>query len=757
MKGIRRPLCWVAAFYAAGIYFAPHVAITVALVGAIGAGASTLFFLGKRNAWVSLCICFFCVACIRMNVEMNIVPSLSDEKTQISGVVERVISIDEERGYSVVVLKDVICENDEMNPRGKIRLSLNMDGRQAPQADDTVQAVVAAYMPRGQRNPGGFDAYGYYRSQGITLMASTWNDWSSVPKEGFSPARTADALRAHLSSRIDALFTYTAPLIKGMVLGNKQDMPQEWSAGIRQSGLSHLLSVSGLHVGIIVWFISSILERLKVSLRVRTVALLVLMWAYCYLTGAAPGTQRACVMGSVSVFCRLCTDKYDLPSSFAFAFIVLAVINPWCMYNAGFVLSFVAVAGIVLTYNTLVRLLSRLPEKQAQAIAISVSAQLACLPFQVIYFGEVSVIGLLTNLVCVPLASLLVILSVCLLLIDLLFSPLALLIALFVRVMAGCLLYISQIAASFPWATLLVQTPPMYAVVMYYVCLFLVSPFVFLRARTKAIGISCAIAAVMLTSAITHEDKKLSYVQLDVGQGDCAVFFQSDGKAGVVDTGPTGNSELVSYLRHEGLTVDLLVLTHLDADHAGGLVKLAASGIPVRRIVLPAGIDAATVDPEVLRALEALAKGAELLGGVQKGDVIPWQGDWTLDVLWPDARAEGSNERSIVLRMCAQDVSILSTGDIPENHEVVRDVACDVLKVSHHGSKDGTSELFVSQAMPDYALISVGRNSYGHPNEQVMARLISHGAQILRTDQTGAITVTIDEGNIEVETFLHGE
>ena len=243
------------------------------------------------------------------------------------------------------------------------------------------------------------------------------------------------------------------------------------------------------------------------------------------------------------------------------------------------------------------------------------------------------------------------------------------------------------------------------------------------------------------------------YVQLDVGQGDAALF-RSGRRAVLIDVGPESSYDMLRYLRSEGLLVDAVVLSHLDQDHAGALKVLLDSEVDVPQVVLPRGALEEAMSPAVRGAMEALAQRGIPLREVERGDRLSFSA-MTAQVLSPATWHVGSNERSLLLYAEAQDVRFLLTGDLTARAEPEAAPACDVLKVAHHGSAGATSEAFLAHAQPKAAVISVGAgNRYGHPNARVLSALEDISCQVLRTDESGCITLWLRGGEACVSCFL---
>lgn len=760
MLCVRRPLYWTAVFYAFGLLIAGFVPVHCCVFALCLTFAAALFCMIKEKdtgfLWIALAIC--CIGVLRMGIELGQTCPVPSEPMAITARVVDCANRNDEEGYAVLIVDRMrMADGQEIAPGRRVRLYVRMDAEQEITVGGMIRAQKARLSAlRERRNPGGFDQEGYYRSRGIAMTASAGEEWMISPPHRPNLYSIMYALRSAVRERIDTLFTYAAPYFHGLLLGVKDGIDETVYADIRISGLAHLLAVSGLHVSALLGFVLFVLNKRQVSLRAGTLIALCAVWGFALIVGTSVSALRACLMGSTMIFARALHERYDAPCALAAAFLLLTIINPWHIRDTGFVLSFATVGGMLLVNPSLSvfleRKLKKLP-RLASAISVSVSAQIACLPFQLMYFGEFSLIGLGMNLICVPLATVLVIGGLMLLLISVIFLPAAQCAAPVLRIGAAALQGIAQAASNIPFASLRVASPDTATIAAYYALLLGVSPLLRRKKRIACITLS----AVVLAGCVAlqaGEKPSASYVTLDVGQGDCAVLRSGEGAVCVIDAGPEGSSELTGYVHHKGLSIDLLILSHLDSDHAGGVEALAQARIPVRRIVMPYGAEETETSPEVLRSLGLLASRGSEIVGAQAGDTFSLPGI-EIAVLGPENMAHGSNERSLVTRFEVEGVTILSMGDAPADAEPLRDAACDIVKIAHHGSKSSTSELFLDFARPETAIISVGNNAFGHPSPEVLTRLAQRGVRILRTDVSGAIEITLDNGTYQIKTMLH--
>jgi len=316
--------------------------------------------------------------------------------------------------------------------------------------------------------------------------------------------------------------------------------------------------------------------------------------------------------------------------------------------------------------------------------------------------------------------------------------------------MVAVLLTLSRFAAGLPLATVRVGAFSSWAMAAFCACMLLCSTATVWRWRFRLcamVGLACAV----LLAGVLRGDFLPRYVQLDVGQALSGVLH-TGGKTYVYDCGDA-NSDLTEYLLYTGSAVEGLFLSHPHADHVRGLDELLDAGIPVRTVYVPAQATALGADSgyeELL--LKAAWKGSQMVE-LSAGDRLLLSGA-TVDVVAPSAevtRGRDANDRSLVLLVTVGAYKLLLTGDADGAAEPLG-IDCDVLQVAHHGSANAAREPFLRDATPDIALISYGRNTYGHPSQATIERLNNAGAQVYATQESGALTIFFGN-NIRVEAF----
>ncbi|MFD2618248.1 DNA internalization-related competence protein ComEC/Rec2 [Terrilactibacillus laevilacticus] len=547
-------------------------------------------------------------------------------------------------------------------------------------------------------------------------------------------------------------------LMSALIFGDQSHMPVELQKAYQTLGIVHILAVSGLHVVLLLAMVNFICLRLGMIREHVLFLLLLFIPIYVILTGAEASVIRAGLTGmfvlGYTLIKKVHLTSIDLIS---IVFLVMVFYDPEFLFQMGFQLSFLATSAILLSAHTIHKKAFSYLE---QLLWLSVICELATFSILIPSFYQFSFISFFMNMLFVPLMTNIILpLSIMTYTVSYIYSPLSFVLSQF---MSSLLKYPHRILLYFYYHPHFVLTygsltPVMLfcMVLLIYVCLclwehrlkrgeyLLLIPFIFMYTM------------VVLSGTWSSQGQ---VVFLDVGQGD-SVLIQLPHHRGtiLIDTGgivpykteawkkkkdpfKVGRDVVLHELRASGIhQIDMLILTHSDYDHIGGVKDLIGQ-IPIRKLIISPWFNPSTADIKMLK--QAYRQGTKIQK-VQKGDTINFS-TYAFHVLSP-ATNQDSNNNSIVLQTNLGGLNWLFTGDLEEEGEnqLTKNyprLSIDVLKVGHHGSRSSTSEQFLNVIKPKYAMISVGKNNrYGHPNQEVLQRLSSLHVKIMRTDQLGAI------------------
>lgn len=607
-----------------------------------------------------------------------------------------------------------------------------------------VGAAVVARGTAAAPRPGERAAMVVWASRGVEV--------TTAPTDAFAIA--AD-LRRGLVSAVAGLPGEGSGLVPGLAVGDTSVVSPDLDAAMKQSSLSHLTAVSGANCALVVGIAFGATAALGGSRRARVAMGVSVLAGFVLLVTPEPSVVRAAAMASIAMLAMLLGRTGAGLSALALAVTVLLVLDPWLAASLGFALSVVATASLLLLARPLADGLGRvLPRALALALSIPLAAQLACGPLLVLVDPHVPLYGVAANLLAAPAAPVATVVGLAACLAAPL-PPLQSGLAVLAWVPASWIAATATTVASLPADALpwLEGWPGAVSLGLVGAAVAVVISVRRGAGARRRLLRSASAAVVAIVAGIVLGGGALatvagrwtlpagwSVLACDIGQGD-AVLLRSEGVVALVDTGPDPEA-LSACLARAGVDrVDLLVLTHFDLDHSGGL--RAVEGRAGTVIHGPPDVEGQrAIDGLVAagaRSVEASRGMSGALGGAR------WR------VLWPvdESRAfPPGNDASVVLDVRGGGIPpTLLLGDLSASPQRALEASAElappyaIVKVAHHGSADQDAALY-AVAQPSLALITVGAgNDYGHPRDTILAVLGELGARIARTDRHGIVAV----------------
>jgi competence protein ComEC len=542
-------------------------------------------------------------------------------------------------------------------------------------------------------------------------------------------------------------------LIPGMVLGDTSKQSIEFKTAMKRSGLMHLVAVSGANFAIVssfvLWCMQFLFTRMKLRLSATAIALI----CFIALVRPSPSVLRAAAMAAVLLLAQGTHRGRDSLPALGFAMGAVVIGDPWQARDAGFALSVLATGGLLLFAPRVVEKFTPfMPLKLAQALAPPIAAIVFCSPVLVSLSGYLSPISILANLLAAPAVGPITILGF----IAALISPFAPFISSIliwlIRFPAGFIAAVASWAAQFPVLTLRTGSIGFLIVALFALILWLFKKYI------KRISILALILIMALTWLQRWPAGDWQVANCDVGQGDSMVINLGNHRGIVVDVGPDPVLE-DRCLKALGIDeIPLMILSHFHADHAGGI-----SGAIKNRTVGQLWVST-NAEPLLESAhVNSLMTGTEIVKP-QRGFTAQIAA-FTITTLWPASGThvfasmpgDGSavNNSSIAVLIASPDFTLFAAGDLepPAQHELIGDIAgVDIYKVCHHGSIYQDGDL-MKTLNPKIAVISVGaKNMYGHPAPQTIEALTRLGAEVLRTDISGAISIDAKAHQFRIRT-----
>jgi competence protein ComEC len=622
-----------------------------------------------------------------------------------------------------------------------------------------------------QRNPGEFD-YGKYlelnQIQGI-VSAKGMNNLKIIGSCGSNSIQSWTYSIQHALYRIlDSLHTPRhAGFLKGIIFGYRAEISEDVKQSFIDTGTIHILAVSGSNVAFVAFMFFAVFGFFRLSRRTVGGITIFGLIVYMLITGASPSVVRATIMAIVILCGTLFERKTDIYNSISVAALVLLIWDTNVLFDIGFQLSFSAVISIVFFYPRLEMLIKKIPERFEEIkgidvvlklFAVSLTAQLGTIPFTAYYFGRISIVSLIANLLVVPISGLNTFIGFAEVLFYYISPWLAGLYASANDFMIWFLLGFVKQSANVPYAYLEIGQLNVTAILGYYLILIGLFYINLARVRVWLIIMALMFCNYLIYSAIWNKNHPdLAVTMLDIGQGDAILTEFPNGNKLLIDTGPAspsfdaGEKIVIPFLKRYGITeITYLLITHPHSDHLGGAKSIIKS-IQVDTLLMAHFSKDNSQFNELLRV--ALARKTAIKN-VGCGDQIQIDENARVYVLFPSmtiSNERNANNSSVVLKIIYGISSILLEGDaeIPVENKMVSRydefLSSNILKAGHHGSITSTSEEFLNNVHPQIVLISVGnQNKFRHPSPSTINRLAAHSVKIERTDKSGAVIYQTD-------------
>lgn len=674
-------------------------------------------------------------------------------------------------------------ELDSITEQGSVLCYMKNDGASLPKTGSFVKVsgILTPFLEAA--NPGEFDPASYYENQGYLF--------SLKKTEILAQSREYDRIGSFLyelqyESAVflrKVLGEKDGALASAMVLGRKKEVDSGLKELYQDAGIAHLLAISGLHITLIGMAFFRLLRAGRIPQLPASAVSFLLLFLYGTMTGMGVSTRRAVIMFFFLLLAKVLKRTPDVPTSLSAAAVIILLSNPRYLLDAGFQLSFLAVAGAATMAVLLQDRGIKAPagarggwqkwkEKAFMGLAASVGITLIMLPALLLHFHKWNPWTFPVNLIVIPLMGILLPWLLLLVVAGWIFGrlPGAMLVLKLLALPAGGIFFlyekICQAVLLLPGSSLHTGAP-----LWWQLLLFGMGITALLAWGKKLPPLPRLLAASLLTAVfLIRLPGPMEITMLDVGQGECLYLETPEHHVYLLDAGSsskskTGQYQIIPFLEYSGVRrLEGIFVTHWDEDHVNGLEDILAwaqkDHVKIGRIFLP---DTGLQDEKRAELLAAAGRYGIDVETIHAGQSMQ-DGKMRLECLhpYPGEYAAERNETSLVLKMTYGDFSALFTGDLEKEGEewLVRSwgketLNCDLLDAGHHGAANASSAEFLEAVSPGAVLISCGQNnSYGHPSPETLNRLDDLGIPYYVTAQHGAITVRIEEGRMRIRTFL---
>ena len=700
------------------------------------------------------------------------------EDDEIS-IIGTIVSDPQEKEYKTkYILKIDTINSDKKYKNTKVILYTKKE-KETLKYGDKIELVGNFKLAQERRNPGGFDYRFYLKTKKIYGIVTTKNTKKLKENNANIISMIANKTANVIKNQSKKLLkNREACLLIGLLIGDTDEIDEETKEDFRNSNLTHMLAVSGLHVSYVLLGVNYIITKVKIHKKLSKIIVMLLILFFILVTGATPSVLRAGTMTIYLIIGCIFYRRISVFSSLNLSLLVIIIMNPYCLFDVGLQLSYAGTIGIVYLYP----IIKEKIYNKANSILITISANIVIIPIMLYNFNTISLTFFISNLLAGPIIGIIIILGFSIIIISLIFFPIANIFSKILNLLIILFLNTAKACANLPLSKIFIITPTLKFIFLYY-CLL---AFIIVKERTQIrinIKLKNKVIAILIILVIINPIKYFSNIKqsnlkiyfVDVGQGDSTCIVTPKNKVILIDGGGNSKDEnydigkqtLLPYLLDKKINkIDYCIVSHFDSDHCGGLMYILKN-LKVKNIIIGKQYE----EYENYKEFIKIAKDKKInIRVVEAGEKITIEKNLYIDVLWPINREKmviqnAINNNSLVFKLRYINFSMLFTGDIEEiaekeildnykeNTELLKST---ILKVAHHGSKTSSTKEFINIVKPKYAVIGVGKdNKFGHPSNVTIENLKTINTEIYRTDEMGEISINVNiKGNINIEEFI---
>ena len=700
------------------------------------------------------------------------------EDDEIS-IIGTIVSDPQEKEYKTKYILKIDTINSNKKYKNTKVILYTKKGKETLKYGDKIELVGNFKLAQERRNPGGFDYRFYLKTKKIYGIVTTKNTKklkeNNVNIISMIANKTANVIK-NQSKKL--LKNKEACLLIGLLIGDTDEIDEETKEDFRNSNLTHMLAVSGLHVSYVLLGVNYIITKVKIHKKLSKIIVMLLILFFILVTGATPSVLRAGTMTIYLIIGCIFYRRISVFSSLNLSLLVIIIMNPYCLFDVGLQLSYAGTIGIVYLYP----IIKEKIYNKANSILITISANIVIIPIMLYNFNTISLTFFISNLLAGPIIGIIIILGFSIIIISLIFFPIANIFSKILNLLIILFLNTAKACANLPLSKIFIITPTLKYIFLYY-CLLV---FIIIKERAQIrinIKLRNKVIAILIILVIINPIKYFSNIKqsnlkiyfVDVGQGDSTCIVTPKNKVILIDGGGNSKDEnydigkqtLLPYLLDKKINkIDYCIVSHFDSDHCGGLMYILKN-LKVKNIIIGKQYE----EYENYKEFIKIAKDKKInIRVVEAGEKITIEKNLYIDVLWPINREKmviqnAINNNSLVFKLRYINFSMLFTGDIEEiaekeildnykeNTELLKST---ILKVAHHGSKTSSTKEFINIVKPKYAVIGVGKdNKFGHPSNVTIENLKTINTEIYRTDEMGEISINVNiKGNINIEEFI---
>lgn len=682
---------------------------------------------------------------ILMNRNLNnlYLLKLDYKEIYLEGVVEDKV-LNKSGNYNYLIYKTKI--NNEKYKKKILLRSYSQDENM--DIGDAINGNIKFKVPKSNSNPKGFNYKKYLASKKIFGYADLKNnDFEIYPSE-FKTLKIKRKFKDEINYLFDANLSEKNSRLMKTIFLNENYLTEDEIELHKNFGLSHVLAVSGLHIGIIYLSMMFILRILRLSKPKRAIISILLVFLYGYILGFPPSVLRVSIILTFNTLARFLRKPWEDKNTLFLSMFIILLINPMQIYSIGFQFSYMATFIIIIFDKKIEDLIEN---RVLKLICLNTIIYLSLLPITAYYFNEITLNFLIGAIFILPIYTIIVILGFLsiffyLIKFSLMYNPLILLLNFVLNFLNNIFLGLHK----FNFLKFNIKSFNIAGILLYYIVFCLVflkyQNLKEMKFKKKLNFFKLVLFSNLLIYTVIYISNPVIINFIDIGQGD-ATLVRSLNDNILIDTGGEFFKEkddtLTEYFRKIGLKrIDDVFITHFDYDHSGNLIYL--------KDLYEFNLYGKSEDYNMFLKDTKFELENIKFNDISKYKKINYK-NFNIDILNNEYNNTDSNNNSVIYKLNINKESFLFTGDIEQEYEKKLinskiNIKSNVLNVPHHGSSTSSTFEFIKKVNPKYAIISVGKqNIYGHPDKEVLERYIKNNTRIYRTDINGNIKVLVDK------------
>lgn len=752
-----------------GYWFVAAAVVTYLIAAAIVHKNKFFCYFG-----IFFTFCIYCAFMTAQSENSSMIDMYNKTQAVITGTVSRINNT----GYGKsITLKECEIKTEYGNSHENVIVYVNNDEVFIKEGF-VIEVSGSIGKFEKARNEGMFDAYTYYKSNGIAYRCEA----GKIVVTGHK--NSIEYIMPEIKNKINNIYekitdNETKGFLNAVILGDKSEIDDEMYELYRNNGIAHILAISGLHITFLASFVYNMLRKRGIAFFPAFGICALFLVFYSIMTGNSVSAKRAVIMYMVKMGAEFAGRTYDTLSSLAFAMIIICAENVNIIYNPGFLLSFTSIAGIAIFCPAVVKSMKKIIKTQnkyiskiIEMVSVSVGISIFMMPLIAYNYFEIPLYAPFLNLIIIPLMSVVILCAVAAVILSFISMSAASFIIGAVSIIIKLYTAFCKIINIMPYSRIITGRPEKSSCIIFYIILIIMSAAILNNKKIimKKFPLIIIVSIIIL---FAKDTKTVEADFIDVGQGDSILVREKSGTVMLFDGGSSdiknvGEKRIYPLIKCKGIKkIDYIFISHTDNDHINGimeLIELSGSDLKIKNIILPL-IKNASQDENYNNIIKKSCEKGININYVNTGSKFNLKNDFSVTCIHPDNGYiySDANDYSAVYILKKDDFKMLLTGDIEKkaednilkNKDVREELKnMTVLKAAHHGSASSSCEEFIKLVNPEVTVISCGiNNRYGHPKESTLKMLKKYNSDIYVTKECGQVMIRYTKDKFYVKTL----